>query len=105
MKLSIKSTNLEITPAISEYIEKKIGSLDKFLKRFNAEGGVLTQVEISRTTKHHYKGDVFYAEINLHLPHKSMRGEATSEDIRYSINMAREKIQHQIQKYLDTLAS
>lgn len=34
MKIDIKATNLDLTPAIREYIEIKIGSLSHFLKRF-----------------------------------------------------------------------
>ncbi len=35
MKVNIKATNLDLTPAIRQYIEIKIGSLEHFLKRFD----------------------------------------------------------------------
>jgi len=40
MKLNIKATNLDLTPAIREYIEIKIGSLSHFLKRFETENEI-----------------------------------------------------------------
>jgi len=62
MKINIKTTNISLTPAISEYIEKRIGSLDKFYKK---EEDIVINVEVGKTTEHHKSGDIFRAEINL----------------------------------------
>src|SRR3989304_9407984 len=74
MKIDIKATNLEITPALAEFIDEKIGSLDKFI-RGGAKGGdgergtylVEAYVEVARDTKHHKHGEVFKAEVNLKI--------------------------------------
>ena len=116
MIINIKGTNLELTPSIKEYIEVKINSLDRFLKGFkhqpsettknklkikNPKSEIETFVEIARTTKHHYKGDVFYAEINLELPEKKFRAEHQDLDIRIAIDKARDKIKNELTKYKD----
>ena len=75
MKINIKSTHLDLTPALKEYIEEKIGSLAKFLKRWDPEGVVEAYVEVARTTKHHHKGNVFRAETDLRVPGKVLRAE------------------------------
>jgi len=99
MNIIIKSSKLDLTPAIKEYIETKIGSLDRFLERFEQKSEIKAEVEIARTTQHHRHGDVFYAEINLHLPKKNLRAEHSDWDIRVAIDKAKGKLQQEIKKY------
>jgi len=99
MNIIIKSSKLDLTPAIKEYIETKIGSLDRFLERFEQKSEIKAEVEIARTTQHHRHGDVFYAEINLHLPRKILRAEHSDWDIRVAIDKAKGKLQQEIKKY------
>lgn len=101
MQINIKTTRLDLTPAMRVYIENKIGSLDKFLKRFEAEGEVKAEIEIARTTRHHRKGNVFYAETNLYLPKKTIRAEHSGWDIRAAIDMIKDKLKLEIQRYKD----
>ena len=103
MKIIIKTTNLELTPAINEYIEEKIGSLDKFLnKKLEKESEIKIEVEIARTTKHHKSGDVYYAEANIHLPGKILRAEHSDWDIRVAVDKIKDILQQEIKKYKGT---
>ena len=107
MKIEIKATNLELTPAIREYAESKIGSLERFLKRFetNAKlwrGGkskIEAFIEIARTAKHHRKGDIFYAEATLLIGKKILRAEHSDWNMRVAINKMKEKLCQEISKY------
>lgn len=99
MKIRIKATNLELTPAIEEYIETKIESLGRLMKRFKDRGVPKMEVEIARTTKHHKKGDVFYAEINLYLPGKDLRAEYSASDIQAAIDKVKDKLKIEIERY------
>ncbi len=99
MQINIKGTGLDLTPAIEEYIERKFGSLGKFLKRFETQGEVRMEVEVARTTRHHRKGDVFYAEVNLHLPRKVIRAEHSDSDIRTAIDIIKDKLKLEIRKH------
>lgn len=99
MVINIKATNLDLTPSIREYAEEKIGSLNKFLERFEKEGEVEIFVEIARTTKHHKSGEVFRAEATFSLGKKVFRAEDLSEDIRLAIDEVRNKLQQEIKKY------
>ncbi len=60
MQIKIKSTSFELTPAIEEYVNKKILSLDKLFSE-----NVLCEVEIGKSTNAHRAGDIFKAEINI----------------------------------------
>jgi len=99
MKINIKTLNLDLTPALSQFIEEKIGSLSKFLKNYDAESEVVINVEVGRSTMHHHSGDVFNAEINLDLPQKKLRSVAERNDARVAINEAKDIIKEEIKKY------
>jgi len=99
MKISIKATNLDSTPALKEYVEDKIGALGKFIKRWDLEGAVEIWLEVGRTTKHHNKGDVFRAEADLRLPGKILRAEEQDSDVRVAIDRVRDKLKREIEKY------
>ncbi len=99
MKTIIKANHLYLTPSISEYIEMKIGSLDKFIKRFEDKGDVKVEVEIARTTRHHRHGNVFYAEANLYLGKHTLRAEHYGEDIRIAVDKIKDKLKQEIKKY------
>lgn len=108
MKINIKATNLDLTPAIKQYIEEKVGGLEKLLSSksidWDPEIGrptVEAFVEISRTTKHHHKGPVFRAEINVPMPGqgKVLRAEAEQWDIRVAIDQIKDEIQIELKKY------
>lgn len=103
MKINIKATNLDLTPAMTEYINEKIGSLDKFVQKLERRGGeVLARVEIARTTKHHEKGAVYRAEINIDLSSKNLaRAEHEDWDIRVAVTEAKDKLRNILSKAKD----
>lgn len=99
MKITIKKTNDLITPALEAYIEEKLAPLAKFVKHFDETGEAAIWLEISRTTNHHKKGEVYMAAADLRLPHKILRGEATAEDIHIAIDKVRDTLRLEIDKY------
>ncbi len=105
MKIDIKASHLDLTPALREYIEMKVGSLEKFLKRWETEGEVEVWVEIDRTSNHHHKGDVFRAVIDIRLPNKALRATEVHEDIRAAIDRAKDVMRQEIGKHKDILSS
>ena len=100
MTLHIKATSIELTPSLKTYVEEKIGSLDRFLKRWEREGDVGVWVEVGRTTRHHLKGDVFRAEVTILMPHKKiLRADAADADVRVAVNRVRDLISSEIERY------
>lgn len=98
MHINIKATNFELTPAVREYVEKKVNGLEKFIHR--TDESVQAWVEIGRTTTHHLKGAVYRAEIQIHIPHygKGVRAEATGETINEAIDGAHDQIKLELEK-------
>jgi ribosomal subunit interface protein len=104
MKITIKATGLELTPSIKEFIEDKVGSVQKFLQRFDENNAVLANVEIGRPSTHHKKGEVYFAEININVPKKVLRAKSENADIRVAINDAKDILKREIDKYKDAHA-
>ena len=98
MQIDIEATNIELTPPLREYVEKKIGRLSKFLTRFDSDS-IHVKVEVARLTRHHRHGDVYHAEANLHFPGGMLRAEHRSDDIRVSIDKVKKILQRRIRKY------
>lgn len=98
MQIDIEATNLELTPPLREYIEKKIGKLAKFLRRFD-ESSVHVRVEVARSTRHHRHGNIYHAEANLHFPGGMLRAEHQAEDVRVAVDKVKKVLQREIRKY------
>ena len=94
MNIKITSKNFEITPAIDEYVTRKISSLQKF---FNAKDITLCEVEIGRTTKHHKSGVIFRAEVNIAEPGSSqIYAVAEEADLYAAIDIVRDEAERAI---------
>jgi len=99
MQIDIKGTNLELTEAIKDYVNEKINGLDKFFDQI-----LEARVDVGLTTKHHQKGNIFRAEVNLEVPQKHIiRAEAEREDLYMAINEVKDELQRQIKKYKEKM--
>jgi len=94
MKITIKTTNIDLTQDIKNYVNEKIGGVSKFV-----EGVIEVFVEVGRTTYHHQSGRIFRAEVNMRLPDKVLRVEAERKDLKLAIDEVKDKLQRQIKKY------
>ncbi len=94
MRVNIKATNLELTQAISEYLNKRVGALDKFVNK--DDESAMAQVEVGKSTKHHQSGDIFRAEINLHIAGKDLRAVAEKDNLYAAIDEAKDEMVREI---------
>jgi len=97
MEIIIKSKDITLTEPLKVFIEQKIGSLERLLK--NIKPPILIEVEVGRETKHHRKGDVYYAEGQISLPGTILRSSAKKDDLRLAIVEVKDDLQRQIKKY------
>jgi len=105
MIIDLKGTSLDLTSPIKEYIEKRLQPLSRFIKRHEAKSETHLFVEIARTTKHHHKGNVFYAEVTLELPKSVLRAEATNSDIRSAIDEVKDILKREMKQYKEKHAA
>ncbi len=99
MKINIKTLNVDLTPSLNTYIEQKFQPLEKFLKRFEAEGEIRIALDLARTTRHHKHGDVFRASVGVRLEKKVLHAEEEADDARVAIDRARDTLRSEIEKY------
>ena len=107
MKIIIKATNIKLTRSLRDFIEEKIGGLEKFLEDILTKIDVFDGkkpraecfIEIGKPSRHHRKGNVFYAEAQIPLPGKGVRSEAEREDLREAICEVKDELQRLLKKY------
>ncbi|MBN2094380.1 MAG: ribosome-associated translation inhibitor RaiA [Candidatus Zambryskibacteria bacterium] len=89
IKINTKATEISLTPAILDYIEKKLEVLEKF---YDEMEDVIVDVEVGKTTQHHKSGDIFRAEIKLRARGKEYYTSAETEDLYASIDKVKDDI-------------
>src|SRR5689334_13398540 len=100
MKHNIKTLDMQLTPAISAYLEKRIAHLDKFIDGSIAES-LMCYVELGKSTRHHKKGDFFKTELTVNTGGKSFRAEAEESDLYASIDVATDEMAEELKSFKD----
>ncbi|MEK9170699.1 MAG: ribosome-associated translation inhibitor RaiA [Patescibacteria group bacterium] len=93
MKIDLKIKNCEITSSIRTYLQKKLDTLDKFLPK---DESIFADVELAQTTKHHHKGDIFKAEVNLTVPGRLIRAVAEEWNLHAAIDAIKDELHREI---------
>ncbi len=104
MRLQIKAKGFELTPSLKQFVEEKMTSLEKYVSRWDENDSVLLTVEVAKNTKHHNKGEVFYAEANLDIPKHLIRVEETGEDMHAAVDVLKDRLKNELLKLKDKLA-
>lgn len=91
MNYNIRGENIEVTPAIREYIEKKIAKLDRyFTESPNANVNVNLKVYQDKKSK---------VEITIPMKDLVLRAEEIHEDMYAAIDLITDKLERQIRKH------
>ena len=96
MTISIFYKNISSDAPLEEFINQKIGGLDKFFKDPNGLAEI--RVEVGKPSKHHRSGEIYYVEINLKIGGKLLRATCQHEDLRNAIVDARNELGRQVKK-------
>lgn len=90
MKTNVKVTGMRLSKEAAEYLSKRLISIEKFI--FGNPDSVFFDVEVGRTTGHHRTGDVFRAEINLHVGGSYFRSVSETSNLLAAIDEARDQV-------------
>ncbi len=88
MSVNVKGRNINVTPALKEYVEKK---LTKVTRQFKTVGEITAVMRVE-------KGD-HTVEITVPASGILLRAQETTKDMYSSIDLVIEKIERQIHKY------
>jgi|SRR3989344_55221 len=105
MNIIIKTKNIELTDSLEALINKRLIKLNKFIislvQKEEHFGKIMPEflVEIKKETRHHRKGDLFWADVIIRLPGKKLVAQACQDDMLLAITKARDEMQREIRKY------
>ncbi|SFE92983.1 ribosome hibernation-promoting factor, HPF/YfiA family [Alteribacillus iranensis] len=90
MEYNIRGENLEVTPALKNYVEKKVGKLERYFDTTPvADVHVKMQVQ---NTEH-------IIEVTIPMPQLLLRAEEVHPDMYAAIDLVVEKLERQIRKH------
>lgn len=89
MNLNIRGENLEVTKALREYVEKKLGRLDKYFDAPPQSANVTLSVERGQ----------HIVEVTIPLSGVLLRAEERQEDMYASVDLVVDKLERQIRKH------
>lgn len=100
MKINLKTTHLELTDAIHEYVQTKIDMLEKYL----GDTPVINcDVELEKSVGGQNKGEIFRAEVNLQIPRELLRVDKTEVDLYKAIDKVKDHLEEIIISYRQKL--
>jgi putative sigma-54 modulation protein len=99
MKINLQGKNIEITPAIHEYVIKRVTNLGKVLDKIEKETGeILVNFTVAKTTNHHKAGEVFRADCTVETNRGNYFASVDEEDLYAAIDNAKENLFREISK-------
>lgn len=88
MQLAVRGKNIEVTNALRDYVEKKVGKIEKYLDQ-----PVNAQVKLYVERGRHV------VEVTAALNGLLLRGEEATDDMYASIDLVADKLEKQVLKY------
>ena len=89
---NVRGENIEVTPALREYVESKVSKIEKYFDEV-PEANVHVNLKV-------YSDRQGKAEVTIPLPNLVLRAEETSSDLYGSIDLVSDKLERQMRKYL-----
>ena len=91
MNYNVRGENIEVTPAIREYVEKKLSKLERYFSNTpDANASVNLKVRTSNTSK---------VEVTIPMPNLVLRAEEENADMYAAIDLIVDKLERQIRKH------
>lgn len=88
MRFSIRGENIEVTPALKEYVEKKLGKLERYFD-------TIPEIKVNLRVY----SDKQRVEVTIPFPDLMLRAEETHNDMYASIDLVVDKLERQIRKH------
>ncbi len=95
MAITVRGKNIDITPALKDYVAKRVGKITKYFD--GATLGEITAILTVNKGRH-------IVEVTVPINGILLRGEEATPDMYASIDLVIEKIEKQIEKYKTKLS-
>lgn len=93
MEITIRGKNIELTPALKDYIDEKVGRLERYFDSIRSVDVALT-VERNRSIEKTQR-----AEVTMHVNGNVIRAEEASVSMYSSVDIVVDKLERQLKKY------
>ena len=90
IRYSVRGENIEVTDAIRQYVEDKIGKIEKYFHK--------DQTLDARVNLRVYRDKTAKVEVTILLPSMTLRAEDISQELYGSVDLVVDKIERQIRK-------
>ncbi|WP_096436999.1 ribosome hibernation-promoting factor, HPF/YfiA family [Alteribacter populi] len=90
MNYNIRGENVEVTPALREYVEKKVGKLERYFDQ-TPSSDVHVKLQVLNNDQR--------VEVTIPMPRLLLRAEETHTDMYAAIDLVIEKLERQIRKH------
>lgn len=94
--LTITGLKYDLTDNTKKYVEKKIGTLDKYLPR-HARKSVSADVKIRQIDNP--SGDKYEVEVIMHVPEKVITAKGATMNVLAAVDIVEAKLNGQLRKY------
>ena len=91
MRYLVRGDNVEATPALQEYAEKKLSRLEKYFDGAAQDGTVHVTLRVVRNEH--------VVEVTVPVPNLLLRAEVKHSDMYAAIDLAVDKLERQVRKY------
>lgn len=88
MKFNVRGENIEVTPALREYVEKKLGKLERYFETF-------PDIKVNLRVY----SDKQRVEVTIPFPDLVLRAEEAHTDMYAAIDLVVDKLERQIRKH------
>ena len=101
-RVEISKVHMTADQAMSKYVTKKIGGLDRFVPRqYRKDANAEVFLKESRAKDN----NCYTCEVSLHLPHQNILVSESSLNMYAAVDIAEAKLKIQLKKYKDLYAS
>ncbi len=98
MQMTVKGRHMDVTPAIREYAEEKVGRVAKILNHMLMSAEVELYTERNRSIE---KAQV--AEVTVYTKGHVIRAKESAHDLYAAIDLVSEKLESQVRKFKSKL--
>lgn len=94
VSVTIHGRDVDIKPRLQEYVEKKVGKLDRYLAVIREARVDLTEVKSARSSS-----DRYVAQLTIPLKGTVLRAEERHNDVFAAVDAVLDKMNRQIERY------
>jgi len=91
MTFNIRAVGMDLTPAINQYAEEKLSSLEKYLDNI-----LHIEVDLGLDTHHHNKGEIYKCVAMVEVPGTMFRVEKSEKDLYKAIDKVRDHLREEM---------